>query len=105
MILHINHIQPERVALTSSVVSTLISIAGETRIPPRVLENLNVHLDWVQYKANFREAVTLRRATRGEELLPWVEVGVDLRQLELETLKNEFVNALEHSPDKSRDEG
>jgi len=103
MILHINHIQPERVALTSSVVSTLISIAGETRIPPRLLENLNVHLDWVQYKANFREAVTLRRATRGEELLPWVEVGVDLRQLELETLKNEFVNALEHSPDKSRD--
>src|SRR5437667_443756 len=59
MILHINHIQPERVALTSSVVSTLISIAGEARIPPRVLENLNVHLDWVQYKANFREAVTL----------------------------------------------
>ena len=103
MILHINHIQPERVALTSSVVSTLISIAGEARIPPRVLENLNVHLDWVQYKANFREAVTLRRATRGEELLPWVEVGVDLRQLELETLKNEFVNALEHSPDNSRD--
>src|SRR5213594_1570623 len=103
MILHINHIQPERVALTSSVVSTLISIAGETRIPPRVLENLNVHLDWVQYKANFREAVTLRRATRGEELVPWIEVGVDLRQLKLETLKNEFVNALEYSPDHSRD--
>src|SRR5213594_4525870 len=102
MILHINHIQPERVALTSSVVSTLISIAGEARIPSRILENLNVHLDWVQYKANFREAVTLRRATRGEELLPFIEVGVDLRQLDPKTLKDDFVNTLQNLADASR---
>src|SRR3989475_4983980 len=102
MILHINHIQPERVALTSSVVSTLISIAGEARIPPRVIENLNVHLDWVQYKANFREAVTLRRATRGEEVLPFIEIGVDLRQLDPKTLKGELVNALQDLTDGSR---
>src|SRR3989442_9692422 len=101
MILHINHIQPERVALTSSVVSTLISIAGEARIPPRILENLNVHLDWVQYKTNFREAVTVRRAIKGEEVLPWIEAGVDLRQVHPETLKEEFIGALQDASDVS----
>ena len=101
MILHINHIQPQRAALASSVVSTLVSIAGEEQIPPRILENLNVHLDWVQYKANFREAVTLRRATRGEELLPLIEIGVDLRQLDPETLKDQFVNAIKDLGDGS----
>src|SRR2546427_1686974 len=102
MILHINHIQPERAALASSVVSTLVSLAGEEQIPLRIIENLNVHLDWVQYKANFREAVTLRRATRGEELLPFIEIGVDLRQLDPKTLKGELVNALQDLTDGSR---
>lgn len=101
MILHINHIQPDRTALAGNVVSTLISIAGEGQIQPRVLESLNVHLDWVQYKTNFREAVTLRRATRGEELLPWIEVGVDLRQVRPETLREDFVSALQDAADVS----
>ena len=95
MILHLNHIQPDRAALASSVVSTLVSIAGDGQIQPRILENLNVHLDWVQYKTNFREAVTVRRATRGAELLPWIEAGVDLRQVQPETLKSEFISALQ----------
>jgi len=102
MILHINHIQPERAALASSVVSTLVSIAGGEQIPTRIVENLNVHLDWVQYKANFREAVTLRRAIRGEELLPFIEIGVDLRQLNPQTLKDDFVDALQDLAEGSR---
>src|SRR5438477_3494694 len=94
MILHLNHVQPERAALASSVVSSLVSLAGEAEIPSRILDNLNVHLEWVQYKTNFREAVTLRRVTRGDDVLPWMEVGIDLRQAHPETLKEEFVNAL-----------
>ena len=101
MILHINHVQPDRAALASSVVSTLVSLAGDGKIQPRVLENLNVHLDWVQYKTNFREAVTLRRATKGEGVLPWIEVGVDLRQVREATLKEEFVSALQDAVDIS----
>ncbi|PYS54313.1 MAG: hypothetical protein DMG13_09055 [Acidobacteria bacterium] len=94
MILHVNHVQPDRTALTTSVVSTLLTVAGEGQVSRRTLDNLNVHLDWVQYKTNFREAVSVRRATKGEELLPWIEVGVDLRQVRQETLKEEFVHAL-----------
>ena len=33
MILHINHVQPERAALASNVVSTLVSLAGDPQIP------------------------------------------------------------------------
>ena len=99
MILHINHVQPERAALASSVVSTLVSLAGDAQIPSRILDNLNVHLEWVQYKTNFREAVTLRRVNRGDEVLPWMEVGIDLRQAHPETLKQEFINALRDPSD------
>jgi hypothetical protein len=101
MILHLNHVQSDRAALASSVLSTLVSIAGEGGIQPRILENLNVHLDWVQYKANFREAVTLRRALKGEDVLPWIEVGVDLRQARPESLKEELVGALQDVVDGS----
>ena len=94
MILHVNHINPERTALACSVASTLVAVAGERQVSPRILENLNVHLEWLQYKTNFREAVAVRRATRGEGVLPWIEVGIDLRQVRPETLKEEFVSAL-----------
>jgi len=101
MIVHINHVQPDRAALAGAVLSELVSLAGEGQIQSRILENLNVHLDWVQYRTNFREAVTLRRAIKGEELLPWIEVGVDLRQLQPETLKAEFLRALKDGLDGS----
>src|SRR3954468_1704969 len=99
MILHVNSVPPKQTALAAGVVSTLVTAAGEGQVPPRILENLNVHLEWVQYKTNFREAIALRRAIRGEEVLPWIEVGVDLRQVRLESLKDEFISALSDAGD------
>jgi hypothetical protein len=94
MILHVNNVQKDRTALACGAASALVSVAGEGQVQPLILENLNVHLEWLQYKTNFREAVSVRRATRGEELLPWIEVGVDLRQVQPDTLKDEFVAAV-----------
>jgi hypothetical protein len=99
MILHVNHIPPKQTALAAGVASALVTAAGEGQVPTRILENLNVHLDWLQYKTNFREALTLRRAVKGEEILPWIEVGVDLRQVRPEQVKDEFVNALNDAVD------
>src|SRR5215813_8125778 len=99
MILHVTHIPAKQTAVASSAVSTLVTAAGEGQVPPRVLENLNVHLEWVQYKTNFREPITLRRAFKGEEILPWIELGVDLRQVQPEALKEEFVNVLKDGTD------
>src|SRR5215471_18431918 len=99
MIFHVNNVPPSQTALASNVVSTLLTAAGEAPIPRRILENLNIHLEWLQYKTNFREAVAVRRAHRGGEILPWIEVGVDVRQVRPETLKEEFVTALNDAAD------
>src|SRR5262249_5353205 len=81
MILHVKHIPAKQTPVAANVVSALVTAAGEGQVQPGILENLNVHLDWVQYKTNFREAISLRRAVRGDEVLPGIEVGVDLRQV------------------------
>jgi hypothetical protein len=99
MILHVKNIPAKQTALAASVVSTLVTAAGEGQVQPRILENLNVHLDWLQYKTNFREAIALRRSVRGEEILPGIEVGVDLRQVRQESLQEEFVSALNDAAD------
>src|SRR5215813_9913246 len=99
MILHVTHIPAKQTALASSVVSMLVTAAAEGQVQPRILESLNVHLEWLQYKLNFREPITVRRAVRGEEVLPGIELGVDLRQVHQESLKEEFINALNETTD------
>src|SRR3954454_24812907 len=94
MILHINHIPSKQTGAASNVASTLVNVAGEGQVEPRVLENLNVHLEWLQYKTNFREAIALRRAIRGREVLPWIELGVDLRQVQPDCIKEDVIAAL-----------
>jgi hypothetical protein len=63
-------------------------------VAPRVLPGLRVHLDWIQYRANFREAVTARRATdaRGESMA-LAEIAIDLRQMDGATLRAELARA------------
>src|SRR5215831_12309403 len=99
MILHINHVPQKQRAAASNVASALVNVAGGGQVPAGVLENLNVHLEWVQYKTNFREAITARRAIRGQEVLPWIELGVDLRQVKADCLKEEFMIALNDATD------
>jgi hypothetical protein len=94
MILHVNHIPQKQNALAGSVASALVGVAGDGQVQAPVLENLNVHLEWLQYKTNFREAIALRRAVRGNEILPWIELGVDLRQVRPDCLKEEVVAVL-----------
>jgi hypothetical protein len=99
MILHVNHIPPKQTALASSVASTLVTVSGENQVPAQVLDNLNVHIEWLQYKTNFREPLCVRRAIRGQELLPWIELGVDLRQVRQDALREELVGVLTDAAD------
>lgn len=94
MILHINHVQPGRSESTSGVVSTLLSLLEEGHIDPNTLGHLNVHIDWLQYKANFREPVSIRRVLKDEELLPLSEIAVDLRQIQPGMLRQSLSEAL-----------
>jgi hypothetical protein len=99
MILHVNHVPQKQTALASGVASTLVTVAGENQVPAQVMENLNVHIEWLQYKTNFREPLCVRRVMRGQEVLPWIEVGVDLRQVRQDALKDEFIVALTDAAD------
>src|SRR6188474_59140 len=94
MILHINHVQPGRSESTSGVVSTLLSLLEAGEIDPNTLGHLNVHIDWVQYKSNFREPVTIRRVVRDDELLPLADIAVDLRQMQPESIRTALSEAL-----------
>ena len=94
MILHINHVQPGRSESTSGVVSTLLSLLEAGEIDPNTLGHLNVHIDWVQYKSNFREPVSIRRVVRDDELLPLADIAVDLRQMQPETIRTALSEAL-----------
>ena len=94
MILHINHVQPGRAEATSAVAATLLTLLEQGHVEPDVLSHMNVHIDWVQYKTNFREPILLRRAVRGEEPLPLTEIAVDLRQVNQETFRQDLAVAL-----------
>ena len=97
MILHVNHTVPgDRMASQASeLLGALLSLVEEGRIDPRLLPTLRVHLDWIQYRANFREPITLRRAadSRGEPM-PLAEIAVDLRQAEPGRLRDAIAQAL-----------
>lgn len=94
MIVHINHVQPGRAQSTSEVVSTLLTLLEEGHVDPNTLGHLNVHIDWLQYKANFREPVSIRRVVSDEELLRLSEIAVDLRQIQPATLRHSLSEAL-----------
>ena len=119
MILHVNHIHGHAhgsaaasgAALAeraSALVGTLLTLVADGRVDARLLPSLRVHLDWIQYRANFREAVTVRRATDGRGgPMGLAEIAIDLRQAEPADFRHELVRALasmspEHAADDTR---
>src|SRR5262249_60099993 len=60
-----------------------------------MLPHLRLHLDWIQYKANFREPVTIRRAAdaRGERMA-LAELAVDLRRTSRDRVVDDLASAL-----------
>jgi hypothetical protein len=101
VILHVNHLGPEGAALPAlgetagEVIRTLLALLGEERPDPRVMSGLRVHLDWIQYRANFRDPVTVRRAAdpRGAGP-PLAEIALDLRRVEPASLRDALEAAL-----------
>ena len=101
MIVHVNTL-PESGRLppglsdrARDVAGVLLALIAEGRVEPRVLPALRVHLDWIQYRANFREAVMARRAAdaRGESLA-LAEIAIDLRQADPARVRDALAVAL-----------
>jgi hypothetical protein len=116
VILHVNHTHggaggagpAER---ASALVGVLLSLVEEGGVDVRLLPALRVHLDWIQYRANFREPITARRATdsRGAPMA-LAEIAVDLRQADPTRFRDDLIRALasvapEPPPESPNDAG
>ena len=95
MILHVNHLQKGLSAPASALVAALLTLVEEGRVDGRLLAALRVHLDWIQYRANFREPVSVRRATdAGGGVLALAELAVDLRRADPARFADALARAL-----------
>ncbi|HEU5319956.1 MAG TPA: hypothetical protein VFX28_04090, partial [Methylomirabilota bacterium] len=107
MILHVNHLQPGLGPRASALVGTLLEVVEQEAVDPRQLSALRVHLDWIQYRASFRDAVTVRRAAdRRGARMTLAEIAVDLRQADDGGLREALRRALAATaaePDETAD--
>jgi hypothetical protein len=96
MIVHLNFLPTAGAAEASDIVAALFGLLGEGgRIDPDLLPHLRVHLDWIQYKGNFREPVTVRRgADAAGRPLALAELAIDVRQARPQRLGDDLAGAL-----------
>src|SRR5258705_2785757 len=87
MIIHLNFLPKPGDTGAGEVVAALFALLDQGRIDPEVLPRLRLHLDWLQYKANFREPVTVRHAAdaRGERMA-LAELAIHVRRARPERL-------------------
>src|SRR5438132_5151038 len=98
MIVHFNHSlqttrtavdgSPDRFAdLTGRVAASLTALLQQQELDARTLSTLRIHVDWIQYRANFREPVIVRRAIDEQNrFLPLAEIAIDLPQVDADQL-------------------
>jgi len=73
----------------------MMSLVEEGVLDPKLAPSLRVHLDWIQYKTNFRDPVIVRRtADATGRVLPLAEIAIDLRQATAEQLPGELARAV-----------
>jgi hypothetical protein len=105
VIVHINHISQSKKPkgnqrspqseLASLVTGSLMSLVEDGVLDARLAPSLRIHLDWIQYKTNFRDPVIVRRTTNPQgQLLPLAEIAIDLRQAEAARLPEELARAV-----------
>src|SRR5580692_1541895 len=100
MILRLNHLNAKAAtATTPHIVEALYKLVEDGHIDPAQFARLQVQLDWVQYKQNFREIVTVSRgamgamtgSTRKDAVM---DMRIDTRQLTPDNLRAEMLRAL-----------
>jgi len=91
VIVHINHISQSKKPrngqrspqseMAGLVTGSLMSLVEDGVLDARMAPSLRIHLDWIQYKTNFRDPVMVRRTTSAQgQALPLAEIAIDLRQ-------------------------
>ena len=116
MIVHINHISPTKSKtgkksqlgeLASLVTGSLVDLVEGGQLDARIAPSLRIHLDWIQYKTNFRDPVIVRRTTDSHgKALALAEVAIDLRQANAADLPMQLERAIKSvNPNGVTDDG
>ena len=108
MNLHLNYTRKDSAPSSSGdVVATVLSLLEEGHISAAQFARLQIHLDWLQYKYNFREPVTLMHAGEGAgPNTPPMEIRIDSRQVAPGSLRNLVERAMAaESPDSAERQG
>jgi hypothetical protein len=104
MILKLNHLKVKAAAATQGVIEAVYALVAEGFLNQGKFARLQVELDWIQYKSNFREPVM---ATQGYnamgQVAPMMDVHIDTRQVVLETLHDDLFRALQCAQTPDRD--
>jgi len=105
MILHLNHTKRDSAAAaTSEVVSTFLSLLEEKQITPAEFAHLQIFLDWLQYKQNFREPVMVMNAAGEGGGSSGMEVRIDSRQVRPGALRELVQKAIRPADPEQRNE-
>jgi hypothetical protein len=96
MILQFNHLQRKSAAATTQdVVDALYGLLEEGHIEQSRFARLRIHLDWIQYRQNFREPVMIMRAMNEAGEDPSImDIHVDTRQVSPEALRGKLLEAM-----------
>ncbi len=82
MNLHLNHTQRDSApAAASETVGAVLSLLEERLLDPAQFARLQIYLDWLQYKHNFREPVMISRVAEGRAGGACMEIRIDSRQI------------------------
>ena len=99
MILHLNHTRRDSAAAsTSEIVSTFLTLLEEGHLDPAQFARLQIYMDWLQYRQNFREPITVMQSApseRGESSR--MEVRIDSRQVSPGCLRPMVMKAIRPS--------
>ena len=96
MILQLNHLQRKSAASTTQeVVDTLYSLLEEGQLEQEQFARLRVHLDWIQYRHNFRECVMAATAiSEPQKQHSPLEMHIDTRQVTPGALRGEILRTM-----------
>jgi hypothetical protein len=93
---HITHRTAAAAAeVTGTVMGTLPAVIEQSGLDARLVSALDVDLDWLPYRANFRDPVMVRRAVDAQgALLDHSEMAIDLSQVEPGRFAGQVTEAL-----------
>ena len=99
MIFHLNHTRRDSAAAsTSEIVNTFLTLLEEGHLSAAEFARLQIYMDWLQYKQNFREPVTVMQIAAGEGgQSAGMEVRIDSRQVLPGCLRQLVQNAIKPS--------